>query len=157
MRKAPSRPPTQAALAADLGVSLRTLQNWKREGIDLTDRKALQARAAASKGKLESSEDYSAAKLRKLRAEADRAEILAARERGDLIPHAAVDGMFQAWGLTVRQAFEKLGANLPPVISGRAAGEVHKLLKREFRDALQAIADSPPFRGIEEIINLKKP
>jgi hypothetical protein len=156
MHKPPPRPPTQAALAADLAVSLRTLQNWKREGIDLTDRKALEARAAASKGVLEASEDYSAARTRKTRAEADRAETLALRERGELIPHAAVDGMFQAWGLVVRQTFDKLAANLPPLIAGRSAGETHKLLKREFCDALTAIADSPPFRGIEETINLKK-
>jgi transposase len=147
---------TQKAIAEALGVSLRTVKNWKREGIDLTDRTALEARAAASKGKLESSEDYSAARLRKLRAEADRAETLALRERGELIPHAAVDGVFQAWGLVVRQSFDKLAGNLPPLIAGRSAGEVHKLLKREFRDALTAIADSPPFRGIEETINSKK-
>lgn len=148
---------TQSQLAELLGVSRQTVSAWKRQGADLDDLDELRARAAAVMTKETGAEDYHEARTRKTRAEADRAETLAARERGDLIPHAAVDGMFQAWGLTVRQAFDKLANNLPPVIAGRSAGEVHKLLKREFRDALQAIADTPPFRAIEEIINLKKP
>ena len=147
---------TQTQLADILGVSRQTVSAWKRQGANLDDLDELRARAAATLTKQTGAEGYAQARTRKTIAQADRAETLAARERGDLIPHAAVDGMFQSWGLVVRQAFDKLAGNLPPVIAGRSAGEVHGLLKREFRDALNAIADSPPFRGIEEIINLKK-
>ena len=143
MRKPPPRPPTQAALAADLGVSLRTLQNWKREGIDITNRKALQARAAASKGKLESSEDYSAARLRKLRAEADRQEIAAKREAGLLVEAAGISAQAEGTGRTIRQMHDRLTSDLPPMLAGRNAGEIARILKTEFRLALQKLAESP--------------
>jgi hypothetical protein len=156
MRKPPPRPPTQAALAAGLGVSLRTLQNWKREGIDLTDRKALEARAAASKGKLAASEDYSAARLRKLRAEADRQETLAKREAGELVLAAGIAAEGEAAGLAFRQALEKLTHDLPPLLAGRAAAEIFAILKREHRSLLEKLRDTEPHRYLENL-NASKP
>ena len=143
MRKPPPRPPTQAALAADLGVSLRTLQNWKREGIDITDRKALQARAAASKGKLESSEDYSAARLRKLRAEADRQETLAKRESGELVEASGIFAQGAAIGRAVKNGLSRLEGDLPGRLAGRNAGEIQKMLRAAFRELLNELADCP--------------
>ena len=157
MRKPPPRPPTQAALAADLGVSLRTLQNWKREGIDITNRKALQARAAASKGKLESSEDYSAARLRKLRAEADRQEIAAKKEAGELVFAAGIFAEGKAAGLAFRQALEKLTHDLPPLVAGRPASEVFEILKREHRSLLEKLRDTEPHRYLENLKTTSTP
>jgi hypothetical protein len=143
MRKPPPRPPTQAALAADLGVSLRTLQNWKREGIDLTDRKALEARAAASKGKLEASEDYSAARLRKLRAEADRQETLAKREAGELVLASGIHAEGEAAGRAFQNGMNRLEGELPGRLAGRTAGEIQKILHASFRELLNELADRP--------------
>jgi phage terminase Nu1 subunit (DNA packaging protein) len=143
MHKPPPRPPTQAALAADLGVSLRTLQNWKREGIDLTDRKALEARAAASKGKLEAGEDYSAARLRKLRAEADRQETLAKREAGELVLASGIHAEGAAIGRAVRNGLDRMEGDLPGRLAGRTAGEIRKILHATFRELLNEMADRP--------------
>lgn len=154
--KTKPKKPTIAAISMATGISRQSISAWVKDGLDLGNKRAVAARVAQARARETGREDMQAAKLRKLKADADRSETTAARELGRLIPHAAVDGMFQSWGLVVRQAFDKLAVNLPPVIAGRSAGETHKLLTREFRDALTAIADSPPFRGIEEIINLKK-
>ena len=143
MRKPPPRPPTQAALAADLGVSLRTIQNWKREGVDLTDRKALQAHAAASKGKLEASEDYSAARLRKLRAEADRQETLAKREAGELVLASGIMAEGEATGRAFQNGMNRLEGELPGRLAGRTAGEIQKILHASFRELLNELADRP--------------
>jgi phage terminase Nu1 subunit (DNA packaging protein) len=143
MRKTPPRPPTQAALAADLGVSLRTLQNWKREGIDLTDRKALEARAAASKGTLEAGEDYSAARLRKLRAEADRQETLAKREAGELVLASGIMAEGEAAGRAFQNGLSRLEGDLPGRLAGRTAGEIKKIIHTSFREFLNELADRP--------------
>jgi hypothetical protein len=143
MRKPPPRPPTQATLAVDLGVSLRTLQNWKKEGIDLTDRKALEARAAASKGVLEASEDYSAARLRKLRAEADRQETLAKREAGELVLASGIMAEGEATGRAFQNGLNRLEGDLPGRLAGRTAGEIKKIIHASFRELLNEMADRP--------------
>lgn len=135
--------PTLQQIATAAKVSVRTITEWKKAGVNIYDPAALQARASQVSGRVEAAEDMGAAKLRKLTAQADREETRAARERGELVPAAGIQAEGQAAGLAVRQAIEKLAIELPPVLAGRTADEVAVILKREFRDTLQRLAESP--------------
>ena len=150
------KPPNQTKLAALLGVSRQTISTWKREGQDLSDIEALKARAAGVLAKQSGAEGYHDARTRKLRAEANRAETLAAREAGELTPVRDVFGHGAALGLAFRQAMEKLTHDLPPILAGRSASEIFDLLKREHRSLLEKLRDTEPARYIENL-KLSKP
>jgi phage terminase Nu1 subunit (DNA packaging protein) len=134
---------TQEQLAELLGVSRQTVSTWKRQGADLSDLDALRARAAAVLVKQAGSEGYHDARTRKTRAEADRAETLAARERGELVEVAGIAAQGEGTGRAFRQLHDRLVNDLPPMLAGRTAGEIAKVLKTEFRLALEKLADSP--------------
>jgi len=134
---------TQEQLAELLGVSRQTISTWKRQGADLSDLDALRARAAAVMAKQTGAEGYHDARTRKTRAEADRAETLAARERGELVEVAGIAAQGEGTGRAIRRLHDRLVNDLPPMLAGRTAGEIAKVLKSEFRLALEKLADSP--------------
>lgn len=148
MQKRPARKKrTQAELAAELGVSRRTIANWKADGIDLDDIEALRLRAASIKSRAEANEDLAAAKLRKLRAEADRQETAAARERGELVEASGIRRQGEAIGRAMQAELARLEGNLPGMLAGRKAAEIARVLKAEFRAALtnlQHLPHAPP-------------
>ena len=49
----------------------------------------------------------------------------------------------EAIGRAFRQMHDRLVNDLPPMLAGRNAGEIARVLKTEFRLALQKLADSP--------------
>ena len=57
---------TQDAMSKMAGVSVRSLQNWEKEGINITDEAAVRARAAQVDKRVAASEDMAEVKLRKL-------------------------------------------------------------------------------------------
>ena len=134
---------TQKAIAEALGVSLRTVKNWKAEGIDLGDMKALKARAAAMRSTAAGNEDYQAARLRKLRAEADRQETLAKREAGELVLAAGIMAEGEATGRAFQVGMNRLEGDLPGRLAGRTAGEIQKMLRAAFRELLNELVDRP--------------
>lgn len=140
-----SKSPTLRELAASVGVSPRTLSNWRIEGVDIQDSTALAKRAAIMHRRTEAGEDLAQAKLRKATADADRAETRAAFEKGQLVPVAGIRESGRAAGQAVRHAFEKLAAGLPPLVAGRSAAEVAQILRSEIRKALATLAESPAF------------
>jgi len=145
---------TQLELAQMLGVARQTVAGWKREGVDLTNLEDLRRRAAAIITRRSTTEDHSAAKLRKLTADADASEIRAKQMAGALVERAGLVAQAEGVGLATRQMQEKLANSLPPMLAGRSAAEIAKILQREFRAALQQLADTPPQRFIA---NLSKP
>jgi hypothetical protein len=70
-RKTPSAPLTQAARAAQLGVSSRTLREWLGAGLSEDE---MRQRAERQRERVSGSGDMSQARLRKLQAEAECAE-----------------------------------------------------------------------------------
>jgi hypothetical protein len=150
------KPMTQIQIARKFKVARQTVSLWKREGIDLTDMKALAARAATVKARVADSEDMQAAKLRKVSAEADRQQIAASREAGELVLAAGIAAEGKAAGLAFRQALEKLTHDLPPLIGGRPATEIFTILKREHRSLLEKLRDTEPHRYLENL-NSSKP
>ena len=143
MHNPSKRPPTQSDLAADLGVSLRTLQNWRKEGVDLRDLDALRTRAAAAKSKLESCENYQQARLRKVSAQATREEIAAKKEAGELVLASGIHAEGEAAGRAFQSSLNRLEGDLPGRLAGRTAGEIKKILCASFRELLQELADRP--------------
>ena len=134
---------TQAQIAEEFGVSPRTIASWKAEGVDLSDRRQLEARAAAIRHRAAETESMQEARLRKIRAEATRQEILARREAGELVEAAGIAAQAEGTGRAFRQMHDRLVNDLPPMLAGRNAGEIARILKTEFRLALQKLAESP--------------
>jgi hypothetical protein len=135
--------PNQTELAKLLGVARQSISSWKREGVDLADIEALKARAAASKTRVADSEDMQAAKLRKVSAEADRQQIAAKREAGELVPAANIFAEGEAAGRAFQTALNRLEGDLPGRLAGRTAGEIKGILHTLLRELLQELADRP--------------
>jgi transcriptional regulator with XRE-family HTH domain len=134
---------TQEQLAELLGVSRQTISTWKRQGADLSDLDALRARAAAVVAKETATEGYAEARTRKTRAEADRAETLAARERGELVLASGIMAEGEAAGRAFQNGLNRLEGDLPGRLAGRTAGEIQKILRTSFRELLNELADCP--------------
>ena len=137
------KPMTQIQIARKFKVARQTVSLWKREGIDLTDMRALAARAATVKAREADSEDMQAAKLRKVRAEADRQEIAAQREAGGLVLAAGIAAEGEATGRAFRNGMNRLEGELPGRLAGRTAGEIKKIIHASFRELLNELADRP--------------
>jgi hypothetical protein len=83
------------------------------------------------------------AELRRKLASADRLEQEAAKVRGELVEAAGIAAQAEGTGRAFRQLHDRLVNDLPPMLAGRTAGEIAKVLKTEFRLALEKLADSP--------------
>jgi phage terminase Nu1 subunit (DNA packaging protein) len=132
---------TQAAMAEKAKVSVRTLQKWEKEGLDITDEAAVMLRADLAQGRKDSREDAGEAKLRKLIAEADRVELQVAKERGDLIAISEIDEVLMRLGAVVRAAIMRLEADLPPMLEGLSSAKMQKLIRSKVDEVLTALSD----------------
>jgi hypothetical protein len=88
-------------------------------------------------------EGYAEARTRKTRAEADRAETLAARERGELVLASGIMAEGEAAGRAFQNGLNRLEGDLPGRLAGRTAGEIQKILRTSFRELLNELADRP--------------
>jgi hypothetical protein len=142
------RPPSLAALARQHGVRPGTLRDWRdKEGIDISNPKALTDRVERKQARVgkdpsppaenSARESYSEARRRREVATANRAETLAARERGELIEAASIEGEGFRLGVAYRAALDKLANDLPPMLAGLSAGEMSKIIRREHRRTLE--------------------
>ncbi len=86
-----------------------------------------------------------------MRADADRAEMQARKERGELIEAASIINQGEAIGRVIRAHLDALANNLPPALAGRPAKEISRIIKAEFRRALNDMHDreSQYFQPIE--------
>jgi hypothetical protein len=134
---------TQAQIAEEFGVSPRTIASWKAEGVDLSDRRQLKERAAAIRHRAAETESMQEARLRKIKAEATRQEILAKREAGELVLASGIHSEGAAIGRAVQNGLNRLEGDLPGRLAGRTAGEIRKILHASFRELLNQLADRP--------------
>ena len=137
------KPPSIASIARESGFSRQSVSQWAKDGLNLADPEAVAARVAQAKGHAGGREDYQAARLRKVSAEADRQQIAAKREAGELVEIAGIAAQGEAAGRSFRQLHDRLANDLPPMLAGHTAGEIARILKTEFRLALQRLADTP--------------
>lgn len=144
MTSIPKQPRTQAEMAAMVGVSLRTLKNWRDEGIDIEDLRAVQARAAQMAERGKETEDYNTAKLRKLRAEADLKEHELEVERGRYVSQESQRADGQKLGLVLQGMMLRMADDLTPILAGRPAGEVKKAIQKYAREKLIELSQYAP-------------
>lgn len=144
MTTIPKQPRTQAEMAAMVGVSLRTLKNWRDEGIDIEDLRAVQARAAEMADRGKSTEDMQSVKLRKLKAEADLKEHELEVERGRYVSQESQRADGQKLGLVLQGMMLKMADDLTPILAGRPAGEVKKAIQKYAREKLTELSQYAP-------------
>ena len=144
MSTVPKQPRTQAEMAGMVGVSLRTLKNWRDEGVDIEDLRAVQARAAAMAERGKEMEDMAGVKLRKLKAEADLKEHELEVERGRYVSQESQRADGQKLGLVLQGMMLKMAGDLTPVLAGRPAGEVKKAIDKYAREKLVELSQYAP-------------
>jgi transposase len=128
--------------AKRLGVHRSTIQQWKKDGVNITDESALQDRLAAARKSPD--ETLAEAKRRRAVADATRAEIRVQQERGELVPAAGIKAEGFSIGLSFRQALEKLAHELPPQLAGQDAPVISKILKKHHRELLTNLSHAHP-------------
>lgn len=135
---------SQAEMAALVGTSEQSLRKWAKEGIDITDETAVRERAARMEKRGGDSEDYNAARLRKLSAEADLKEHELEVERGRYVSQESQRADGQKLGLVLQGMMLKMAGDLTPVLAGRPAGEVKKAIDKYAREKLVELSQYAP-------------
>ena len=133
-----NKTPSISQLARDHKVSRSTLTAWRGAGVNLGDAAALAAKIAHKRGG-KTDEDAAAARLRKLRAEADLAEMKAKQLRGDVISIREVEEAFTAIGSAVRGSIMRLQADLPPMLEGLPPAGMQKVIRGKIDEILSML------------------
>jgi transcriptional regulator with XRE-family HTH domain len=135
---------TQAELAKLAGVTVRTIREWEKEGVDVYDLQALMARASKVREREEATEDLAGVKLRKLKAEADLKEHELEVERGRFVSQESQRADGQKLGLVLQGMLLKMAGDLTPVLAGRPAGEVKKAIDKYAREKMVELSQYAP-------------
>jgi hypothetical protein len=141
--KTKPKKPTIAAIVREYGISRQSVSAWVKEGLDLADKGAVATRVAQARGRETGREDYQQARLRKISAEADRQQIAAKREAGELVLAANIFAEGEAAGRAFQNGLNRLEGDLPGRLAGHTAGHIKKLLHASFRELLNELADRP--------------
>ena len=157
------------AAAEILGVSLRRLHNIVKEGVLLRNEAgtvtvaSLAALVAKQKADLQAKADntdggdYEADKARKMKADADLAELVAAKEGGKLVEIKKIERRWSNALSGLRGKCMAMPARIGPmVVIAKSAGDATKILERELRDAFDSIADAGPQEDEPEELELKE-
>jgi transcriptional regulator with XRE-family HTH domain len=143
---------TQCEIAAALGVSqarvsrlaaagmpttsVAEAQAWRKRHLDarLTRRRRRLRRAPAGDDAME------AAQLRRALAEAGKAELVLAKQRGELLRRADVLRHWRGMVLSMRSRLLLLPPACAPLVIGKSVGEVEEILRRRVHEALDEIS-----------------
>jgi hypothetical protein len=134
------KPETVASISRRIGVHRSTLESWRAEGVNLHDEPQLQARLARKK-ESETSPTLAAAKLAKITAETRRIEFAHDVESGKFVPAHLIEGDGLKIGHAIRSTLDQLTQQLPPQLAGQDAGAIQKILRAEFRRALENLSN----------------
>ena len=93
---------------------------------------------------MESEEDYNSARTRKTRAEADLKEHDLLVQKGLFVSSEAELAAGQKAGLAIMGTFLKMSSELTPMLAGRPAGEVKKILDKYARAKLNELSSYDP-------------
>jgi phage terminase Nu1 subunit (DNA packaging protein) len=133
--------PTIASIASQTGISRQSISAWVAGGLDLSDPEAIADRVAMAKGRASTREDITAARLRKLKAEADRGELLVAKERGQLIPVDVVEEAVTRICSAVKGSIMRLEADLPQMLEGLSPARMQQIIRQKIDEILTALSD----------------
>lgn len=109
--------PNLSELARQHGTSRESIRKIRDEGVDLNDPKAVADRVALMRHK-QDQPTLTDERRRKLKADADMAELRVAQTKGELISRAEVDLEMRRVGSVFGAALERLQADLPPMLEG---------------------------------------
>jgi phage terminase Nu1 subunit (DNA packaging protein) len=149
-------PHSLSELARRFKVQRRTLARWAAEGIDLSDLEAVARRAAAKRaggkaaaasisaaaGQTGGAETYAQAQTRKMRAQADKEELLARRLRGEFVERATVEDWMARIGAAGNAALHRLQADLPPMLVGMNETEMQRVIRAKIDEVVATIRDA---------------
>ena len=141
--KAKPKKPTIAAISKATSISRQSISAWIKDGLDLGNKRAVAARVAQARARETGREDYQQARLRKISAEADRQQIAAKKEAGELVFASGIMAQGEATGRAFQAGLNRLEGDLPGRLAGRNAGEIQKMLRAAFRELLNELADCP--------------
>jgi hypothetical protein len=137
-------------LARDHNVSRETLRAWRLEGVDLTDPSAIADRVSKMPGRDQGAtgegESLTAAKTRRARADADRAEIIARQQAGELVSLAQVEDAMSQLGFEMRSRLLSWIGNLPPQLEGLDAARIQAILRSKVTELLESIHSNDPWK-----------
>lgn len=153
--KSPKKYPTIAEASRATAVSPASLRKWRDvEGIDVLNPKQLAKRVELKQVKIDGSaapapatgapESYSEARRRRAVADANRAELIAKRESGELVSLAVVTGTFERIGYLFRSILNRELGILPGELCGLSSPQIQKKLKARFHDILLEISQTDP-------------
>ena len=134
------KPETVASISRRTGVHRSTLEAWRAEGVNLHDEPQLQARLARKK-ESESSPTLAAAKLEKIQAETARIKFAHDVESGKFVAAHLIDADGYRIGCAMRSSLDQLVQQLPPMLAGQDAARIQKILRSEFRRALENLSN----------------
>ena len=134
-------------LARDHITSRETIRKLRTAGIDLNDTAAIKAALASSRASKRSpaetiagnGESFAAAKTRRARADADRAEIIAKREAGAVIAVSDVEIMMATLGAELRARLLSMRSDLVVELEGLSGSQIYKALDRRITELLSSI------------------
>ena len=155
-RKKPSKPPAApvniSALARAHGVSRETIRKLRTNGIDLSDGKAVADGLACSKAASpapappDGTETLLEAKRRRAVADANRAEVIARRESGEVIEVAAVEALMVEIGATMRSRLLGWRSDLVHELEGGTGQQIFAALDKRITELLTAIHTNSPIK-----------
>jgi hypothetical protein len=123
-----SPPLTISEISRKTGVTRATLTKWRDvEGLDIQNLEAVRERALFKHpARSEGGDDLRAARVRKLLAEAQLAEMKADQQEGKLIALDDICHCLTKIGATLKAQLSKLRAELPPMLYGLSQAEMTK-------------------------------
>ncbi len=146
-------------LAEMLGVTTRHLSNLEKSGaVVKVGRGGYDMRASVrsfcnylrAQNSQSDEGDYEADKARKMKADADLAELLTAKEGRKLVEIAKIERRWANALSGLRGKCMAMPARIGPmVVIAKSAGDATKLIESELRDAFKSIADDGPDDGAE--------
>lgn len=141
-----SKPPTLPEIAEVLGVTVRRVSMLKNEGMPTASIAAARAWREAQAGrnavKGDSAEELRQKRIALLKQQERRAKLAADEQAGLLIPRHQAEAESYAAGCAVRGALLKLENDLPPRLEGLTASAICQVLRAEFRQVLETLADA---------------
>jgi hypothetical protein len=150
MKAVAKKKQSRASICRRYKITAATLAGWELEGIDIFSDQQMQERNSRKHGGTNSAE-MTAAKLRKLRAEARTAEMRADQQDGKLISLEELTICLTKIGSVLKAQLSKLRGELPPMLYGMSEAEISRRIGEatdrtlnDICDELQEIKAEPP-------------
>jgi hypothetical protein len=130
---------TNVEICKTHGITDKTLQAWKNEGIDIYNDEVMAERAARKHGA--SGNEMSAARLKKLQAEARSATMKADQLAGKLIELQEVEAAFTKLGAVAKSLLLRMQADLPPMLEGQSPSRMSQIIGESINSVLNQMSD----------------